>query len=139
MDKENRPKVGIGVFIVKDNKVLLGKRKNSHGEGAWCFAGGHLEFGESWEDCAVRETMEETGIRIKNVRFATATNDFFEKENKHYITIFMLADYGGGDVKVMEPDKCERWDWFEWEEDKLPKPLFVPQQNLLKQNFNPFK
>ena len=136
---EDRLKVGIGVFVIKDNKVLLGKRKNSHGEGAWCFTGGHLEFGESWEDCAIRETMEETGIKIKNIRFGTATNDFFEKENKHYVTIFMVSDYDEGELKIMEPDKCEKWDWFEWEEDKLPHPLFIPQQNLLKQKYSPFK
>jgi 8-oxo-dGTP diphosphatase len=37
----DRPKVGVGVCIVKDNKVLLGKRKNSHGDGTWAFPGGH--------------------------------------------------------------------------------------------------
>jgi len=138
-NKNNRPKVGIGVMIIKENKVLLGKRKNSHGEGAWCFPGGHLEFNESWEDCAMREIFEETGLKVKNIRFATTTNDIFEKENKHYITIFMLADYDFGEVRIMEPEKCEKWDWFEWEEDKLPKPLFLPNQNLLKQKYNPFK
>ena len=49
----------------------------------------------------------------------------------------MLADYDSGDVELKEPEKCERWDWFSW--DNLPIPLFKPQQNLLKQNFNPFK
>jgi 8-oxo-dGTP diphosphatase len=134
---DNRPKVGIGVLIIKDGRVLMGKRKNAHGEGDWCFPGGHLEFNESWEDCALRETEEEVGIKIKNLRFGTATNDIFEKESKHYITIIILADYDSGEVKLREPEKCEKWDWFEW--DKLPQPLFVPQQNLLKQHFNPFK
>lgn len=135
MKKENRPKVGLGVFIVKDGKVLLGKRKNALGEGAWCFPGGHLEFNESWEECAVRETIEETGIKIKNIKFGTVTNDIFKKEKKHYVTIIMLADHDSGDVKLMEPDKCERWEWFEWDKDKLPQPLFVPIQNLFKQKF----
>lgn len=137
--KENRPKVGVGVFVVKDGKVLLGKRKNAHGEGGWCFPGGHLELNESWEECAKRETLEETGLTIKNIRFSTATNDIFEKEGKHYITLFMIAEYDSGEVKIMEPDKCEKWDWFEWDERKLPNPLFVPQKNLLKQKYNPFK
>ena len=53
------PKVGVGVAVVKDGKVLLGKRKNAHGEGTWSFPGGHLEYKESWEDCAIRETLEE--------------------------------------------------------------------------------
>jgi len=133
----DRPKVGIGVVIMKDNKALLGQRKNAHGEGAWCFPGGHLEYQETWEECAARETVEEAGITIKNVRFGTTTNDIFTKEQKHYITIFMLSDYDSGEVKVMEPDKCERWEWFEW--DKLPRPLFLPNQNLLKRKYNPFK
>ncbi len=133
----NKPKVGIGVCIIKDGKVLFGKRKNAHGEGSWCFPGGHLEFNESWEACAIRETFEETGLKIKNIRFASVTNDIFLQEAKHYITIFMLADYDSGDLQVMEPDKCEKWDWFGW--NQQPHPLFTPQQNLIKQGYNPFR
>jgi len=132
---EKRPKVGVGVIITKDNKILLGKRKNSHGDGTWCFPGGHLEFGESLEDCSIRETAEETGIKIKNIHFSTITNDIFKNEDKHYITIFMLADYDSGEVNLMEPEKCEKWAWFDW--NKLPEPLFLPIQNLLKQDYHP--
>jgi 8-oxo-dGTP diphosphatase len=130
------PKVGVGVIVIKDGKVLLGKRKNAHGEGSWSFAGGHLDFGESIEECAVREVLEETGLKIKNIRMGPFTNDVFKQENKHYITLFVIADYESGTVKVMEPDKCERWEWFEW--NNLPKSLFLPIENLLKQNYNPF-
>ena len=64
---DERPKVGVGVIIIKDGKVLLGKRKNAHGEGSWSFPGGHLEFNEELFDCAKREVLEETGIKIKNL------------------------------------------------------------------------
>jgi 8-oxo-dGTP diphosphatase len=134
---DNRPKIGVGVIVIKDKKVLLGKRKNAHGEGSWCFPGGHLEFSEGIKDCAVREVKEETGIEIKNIRMGTFTNDIFEKEEKHYVTLFVLSDYSSGEVKVMEPEKCEKWGWFEW--DKLPQPLFLPVQNLIKQNYHPFE
>ena len=60
---ENRPRIGVVVIIKKDNKILFGKRKGSHGEGSWSFPGGHLEFNENIEDCAVREVLEETGIK----------------------------------------------------------------------------
>lgn len=136
---EKRVRVGVGVFIIKDCKVLLGKRKNAHGEGDWCFPGGHLEFGESWEDCAKRETKEETGIEIENVRFGTVTNDIFPKEDKHYITIILLADWKSGEVKVLEPHKCEKWEWFEWKKEKLPENLFEPQIKLIEQGFDPMK
>lgn len=133
----DRPTVGVGVCIIKDGQVLLGKRKNAHGEGSWNFPGGHLEFNESWEDCAKRETMEEAGISIKNLRFATATNDIFSVEGKHYITIFMIADYDSGEAKVMEPEKCDGWEWFDWH--ALPQPLFIPTENFYKSGYNPFK
>ena len=130
-----RPKVGIGVIIVKEGKILFIKRKSAHGEGSWGLPGGHLEFSETWEQCAARETMEEVGAVIKNIRFGAVTNDVFPIEEKHYITIFMLSDYDSGEVKIMEPNKCEQLEWFDW--NSLPQPLFVPVQNVLKLNFNP--
>ncbi|MBT6334873.1 MAG: DNA mismatch repair protein MutT, partial [Candidatus Magasanikbacteria bacterium] len=81
--------------------------------------------------------LEEAGIDIKNVRIAKITNDVFEKEQKHYVTIVMVAEYDKGELQMMEPEKWEAWDWFHW--DALPSPLFLPIQNLLKQDFNPFK
>jgi len=134
---DNRPKIGIGVIVIKGNKVLLGKRKASHGEGSWCFPGGHLEFNEEIEDCARREVTEETGIQIKNLRMGTFTNDFFKKEGKHYVTLYVISEHDSGKPKIMEPERCKKWGWFEW--DKLPKPLFIPVQNLLKQGYNSFK
>ncbi len=75
---DNRPKVGVCVIVVKDGKVLMQKRKGAHGEGTWSFPGGHLEFNETWEECAKRETFEEVGIFLKNLRFVAATNDIIE-------------------------------------------------------------
>jgi 8-oxo-dGTP diphosphatase len=133
---ENRPKVGVGVIVIKGDQVLCLKRKGAHGEGSWGFPGGHLEFKESWKDCAHREVMEEVGISIENIRFCTASNDIFEKENKHYITIFMIASHQEGEPKILEPEKCTAWEWFSWK--KLPGPLFLPIVNILKAGFDPF-
>lgn len=124
------------MIIKKDRKVLLGKRKGAHGEGSWSFPGGHLEFGETLDMCAQRETLEEADIEIKNVKPTTFTNDIFPEEQKHYLTAFVTADYSSGEVKLMEPDKCEEWKWFDW--DALPEPLFMPIRNLLKQGYSPF-
>lgn len=133
MDK--RPYVGVAIIVVKDHRVLLGRRKTTHGAGTWQFPGGHLEFNESIEDCAKREVLEETGIQIKDVRFGPYTNDIFDQEQKHYVTLFVIAQYESGIVEVREPEKSERWEWFEW--TYLPQPLFLPIQNLLKRNFVP--
>lgn len=133
--EKNRPKVGLGVIILKENKVLLQKRKGSHGNGEWSFPGGHLEFFETFEECAKRETKEETDLEIKLTKEypVAVTNDFFRKENKHYITLYMEAEYVSGEPKILEPQKCDALDWFDW--DNLPKPLFLPIKNLIKQEY----
>ncbi|KKQ98201.1 MAG: hypothetical protein UT24_C0014G0015 [Candidatus Woesebacteria bacterium GW2011_GWB1_39_12] len=130
------PKVGVGTIIKSKDKVLLLKRKNAHGDGTWAFIGGHLEFNESPEECARREVLEEINIRIKNPFAAIFTNDIFPKEKKHYITIFVVADYSGDKIKINETENIERVEWYKWGE--LPSPLFIPLKNLLKKNFNPF-
>jgi len=132
---ENRPKVGMGVVIIKDGKILIGKRTAELGLETWAPPGGHLEFNESFEECAKRETREEAGIEIKNVHFLGITNDNNISEDKHYITVFMKADYDSGEVRVREPDKCELWDWFDWEQ--IPSPRFVPLENLMRQGVHP--
>ncbi len=131
-----RPRVGVGVIVIKNGKVLLGRRKNSHGAGSWQFPGGHLEFAETVFQCALREVSEETGLVIQNLRTGPYTNDYFRSEGKHYITLYVIADWKHGEPEVLEPEKCEAWHWFKWSE--LTHPLFLPIQNLLKQDFSPF-
>jgi 8-oxo-dGTP diphosphatase len=131
----NQVKVGVGVLIIHDGRVLLGERTGSHGANTWALPGGHLEFGESIQSCARREVFEETGIVVNRVRNVGFTNDVFEKEQLHYVTLYVLAEKWSGRPAVMEPKKCRRWLWFEWAD--LPSPLFIPLQNLIKQCFVP--
>lgn len=133
---ERIPRIGVGVLIRKDNKVLLGKRKSAHGTGSWCAPGGHLEFMETVEDCARRETMEETGLTIINIQKTIYTEDFFTDEDKHYLTMLIVADWESGEPELREPHKCEEWNWFTW--DNLPDPLFLPLQNHIQEGFTPF-
>ena len=123
------PRVGIGVIIKDGNKILLGKRKNAHGEGYWSFPGGHLEFGETIEQCAARELAEETGLILMDPIICATTNDLFQKEDKHYVTLFVQGSYKGV-LENCEPHKCEGWKWFSC--DELPDKLFLPIQNLLR-------
>jgi 8-oxo-dGTP diphosphatase len=129
-DKSKRPKVGVGVMIVKDGKVLLQKRCSEHGKDTWSFPGGHLEGFETWEECAMRETEEEVGITVKNIKFAGVTNDFHTSEDKHYVTIFMRCEYDSGEPKVNSETELTEVHWFS--PDELPSPLFLPLENYLK-------
>ncbi len=120
MTDEQRPKVGVGVMIFKDGKVLMGKRKSSHGEGEYAWPGGHLEFMESISECVCREVKEETGIEVTNIKFLRLLN--MTNYGKHYVDIAMVADWKSGEPEVREPEKCEGWDWYDPEQ--LPTPLF---------------
>lgn len=135
--ENNRPMVWVWVIVMKDNKVLLWKRKWDHGNNLYWFPGWHLEFWEEIIDCAKRETLEETNIEVQNEQIIWTTNDIFKDKNKHYITIFVLCEYKNWEVTVMEKDKCESWDWIEW--DKIPENIFLPIKNLQKQWYHPFK
>lgn len=124
-----QPKVGVAVFVWRNGKFLIQKRHGSHGEGTWSVPGGHLELNESWEDCAKRETLEETGMEIANIRFLTATNDIFKDEDKHYITIWVEADWKAHEPQLMEPDRLTAIQWATFRD--LPTALFQPcWQNL---------
>ncbi|CAG8795642.1 7876_t:CDS:2, partial [Racocetra persica] len=111
MPECTHPIVGVGIFVIRGNKFLIGKRKGSHGPGT-------LEFGESFEDCAKREVFEETNLEITNVIYQTVTNSVMVNENKHYVDIFMRAEVVDVDADplVMEPNKCEGWEWVTWDE-----------------------
>lgn len=127
-------RVGVAVLIFQQNKLLLGERiGSSHGAHTWQLPGGHLEFGETWEECAIRETKEETGINIYDVSFVQVANNIMSEENKHYVTIFMSSNKIKGKVKTMEPKKCKRWEWFCW--NTLPTPLFSPLSDLIDSKY----
>lgn len=129
--------VGIGVIILKDSKILMGKRHSDarkadselHGEGTWTMPGGKLLFGESFEEAAWREVWEETGVKINKdkLKVISVTNDIVK--DAHHVTIGLLYEGFEGEPRVMEPDEIIEWQWFSL--DKIPKPLFMPSEKLL--------
>jgi 8-oxo-dGTP diphosphatase len=127
--EHERPKVGVGVIILKDGKILLGERLLSHGAGSYSLPGGHMEFDESFEETAKREAEEETGLTSIVVRdLVCVSND--RVYGKHFITIGMIADWTSGDPVVMEPEKAANWAWYTPEE--IPENLFLPSKAVIE-------
>ncbi len=130
-------RVGVGCWVQDPNgMVLFGYRLSKHGNGTWAPPGGHLEFGETPEQCAARELIEETNIYLKpnDFRIIGITNDIFP--DKHYITIHCHAKLPVfRTAYVKEPDKCSGWYWMnaEYMLKKHQENLFLPARNLLNQ------
>ena len=120
----NTPRVGIGIIIENsDGKILVGKRKGSHAP-FYSIPGGHLELGETFENAAIREVLEEANLTIKNPKVIAVTNNLttFKEEGKHYISIILHTKEFSGELKIMEKDKCEEWLWCD--PRNLPLPHF---------------
>ncbi|MDB5168957.1 MAG: 8-oxo-dGTP diphosphatase [Candidatus Saccharibacteria bacterium] len=125
--------VGVGVLVFKQGQLLLCQRTGSHGANSWAPPGGHIEFGEEFTEAAAREAREETGLEITNMRLVGVTNDFFEPEKKHYITVWIASDWLGGEPRIMEPDKCLSMHWETF--DNLPTELFTSFKNFTESEF----
>ena len=121
------PRVGVGVVFLRDNRVFLAKRHGSHGEATWASAGGHLELGESLEECARREALEELGLVVGDLRFLCVSNII--AYDRHYLDIEFLGDIGDEEPVLAEVDAFTEFGWFPL--DNLPQPLFLPMQYAL--------
>lgn len=116
----SRPLVGVGVVFVKGGKVFLAKRQGSHGEATWASAGGHLETGESLEECARREAREELGVEVGSLIFLCVSNII--AYGKHYLDIEFLGEIGEQEPRLAEPEAFSEYGWFDLFD--LPDPLF---------------
>ena len=141
-DSEKKPGIGVGIMILKNNKVLLGRRHSDpqkaaselHGQGTWTMPGGKLHFKEHLKDAAQREVLEETGIKAnkEKLKIINISNDIVE--DAHFVTIGFLCQDFKGEPKVMEPDEIVEWRWFDL--NNLPSPIYFPSEKILKKFLN---
>jgi 8-oxo-dGTP diphosphatase len=124
-----RAKVGVGVLVVRDGLFLFLKRAGAHEGGTWCTPGGHIDYGETPVETAIRETKEETGITLAGGKIVGITNDVFEGTPNHYVTLWVLPDAVGDEGVTLKEDESSEYGWFPI--DALPSPLFRSTENLL--------
>lgn len=140
-----KPLVGVAVYLryktadSDKTSILLGRRKGGRGDGTWAPPGGHLELGESFEGCAQRELLEETGITLSQKTFVVShiINDIdenLEESNAgHYVCVVVKAEVDYKPMAVLiEPDKCHGWAWYDT--GMLPTPLFSSTKKLFTTN-----
>lgn len=123
-------RIGTGILIVNDQgQILMGKRHGSHGVGTWGLIGGYIEFGETFEQAARREAMEEVGVELTDIRVIKPVSYFFDDGAKHHISIYMAARIANGTPRICEPHKMTELRFVDW--NNLPQPTFVPYHDDL--------
>lgn len=129
-------KIGIGVMILNENKILLGHRsKNKKDTGGiyevdcWTLPGGKQEYYETFWECARREVKEETNLDIDNLELFSISDDI--QPDRHYITIHIIAKKYSGELKIMEPTKEDEWKWFDF--NNLPENLYTPSKKFIEE------
>lgn len=104
---------GVLCFIIKDEKVLLAKKKRGFGQGWWNGAGGKPQEGEELVDTLYREMQEEIGIRPKDPVHHGTLDFFFEDGTPDWqVHVFRAEEFDG------EPQESEEMSpkWFSLEE-----------------------
>ena len=115
------PGVGTGLAILRDGKLLLYRRTRPPEAGHWNIVGGKVDHMEHSMQAARREAEEESGLKIGRLEFLTVSEQIFDEDRHHWISIIYRTEDITGEASVMEPEKLPEYGWFAL--DDLPQPL----------------
>ncbi|MFN3635671.1 MAG: NUDIX domain-containing protein [Rhizobium rhizophilum] len=115
------PRVGCGVAIVRDRRLLLIRRARPPEAGFWSLPGGKVDLWERVEATARREIAEEVGIRLGKLELLCVVDQLTPAEGAHWVSPTFLAEEFEGEPVLLEPEKHTALGWFPL--DALPSPL----------------
>ena len=109
----DHPRPAVGAIVVKDEKVLLVRRGQPPGQGFWSIPGGSVHLGETLQQAAEREIMEETGLVVE-ARDPVFVFDVVDRDEAghirfHYVIIDLVADYVSGELRAGDDAAEARW------------------------------
>lgn len=107
------PMVSVQALVLKEGHILLQRRSREPSKGKWSIPGGRLELGEAIYEAAKREVLEECSIEIEIERLLDVADSIIKDEDGrvsyHFVVIYLLARYKGGDVKAQSDAEDARW------------------------------
>src|SRR4051812_41513229 len=119
-------RVGFAAMLTHNGLMLVGRRKGGHGAGLLAFPGGHIEYGETFEEAVKREVHEETGLRARLVWWGASINNdhvipreagwassyYYPDDGVHNVCLWFkarLLPSSPTEPRQCEPDKCNGW------------------------------
>lgn len=107
------PRVAVGAFVFRDDRILLVRRAHPPAEGLWAIPGGIVALGETLQQAVEREILEETGVAVKAgeavLTFEHIERDADGRVRFHYVIVDFLAEYLGGGVRPAGDAGDARW------------------------------
>lgn len=132
--------VGAGALIFnEEGKLLLSLRgpEAKNEKGLWEIPGGAIEFGETLAQGLKREIKEELDIEVEIIEMLQVCDHILPQEHQHWVSPTYICKIVKGEPKIMEPEKCDRIDWFTLEEaEKLPLSLVTKEDIAILRNRN---
>ena len=112
-DYPGKPRVAVGAVVFKEECVLLVRRGQAPAKDLWAIPGGSVQIGETLQEAAEREILEETGIQIRALKpiysFDFIDRDPAGKVRFHYVIVDLAADYVMGEPVAGDDALEARW------------------------------
>ncbi len=107
------PRIAVGAVVIRDDKVLLVRRRDPPNEGQWAIPGGSVRLGETLQEAAERDLREETGVCARAGKpvyiFDVIQKDAQGRPEYHYVITDLLSEYVSGEPSPRDDALDARW------------------------------